>query len=127
MTKEQYVDAKTARLLQEKGFTQQCEKFYLDSIMFSHWHGEVLPKDKPIYECPTQQKALRWLREEHYILVFVLPCTDKLGNLAYCADILAWNEREGIYEPAWRSGDYYIYEEACEAGIQHAAKLITLS
>ena len=69
MIQEDFVSFETARLLKKKGFSERCAHYYEGTNMWRHYYDEVLP-NKPIYECPTIQLALKWLREKGlYILV----------------------------------------------------------
>lgn len=70
------------------------------------------------YNKYTLDVAMRWLREEKYILIFIVPAKDNDGNLQYMADVLTWNEEEGLYEPSWCICEY-VYEKSVEAAIRH--------
>lgn len=124
MIQEAYVSFEVAKLLKEKGFDIPTTSFYnskkqyflkIDSCLIDR------NADFSLFSAPTHQMAMRWLREEKYILIFILPGKDDNGNLTYCADVWAWNEDEGRYEPTWAT-DNYIYEEAVESAIKHALK-----
>lgn len=57
MIEEDYVSFETAKLLKEKGFDEECQKYYGDYK----------------YPCPTLQMAVKWLREVHHWHIFVIP------------------------------------------------------
>ena len=71
------------------------------------------------YRKYTLDIAQRWLREEKYVLIFMVPGKDEQGNLEYLADVWTWNEEEGLYEPHWATANY-VYEKALEAAIKHS-------
>lgn len=71
------------------------------------------------FNIPTQQMAMAWLREEKYVIIFVEPAKNELGNLTYLADVWTWNDEEGLYEPTWAI-DNYVYEEAIEAALKYS-------
>ena len=109
MIEESYVSFDTAKLLKEAGFEAECG--FIDD------DGRKLHR-------PTQSLAARWLREVHRIVVdvaFIPPLFDGvnwqyfIGNM----DDMVW---EGDFEPSERK--YATYEEALEAGLQEAIKLI---
>lgn len=76
------------------------------------------------YLAPTQALAARWLREEHRIVVdvsFIPPSTDgddwryfigNMGDMVWIGDYVSSDEYYGTYE------------QALEAGLQEALKLI---
>lgn len=109
MITEQYVSFKTAKLLKETGFNGECN-FIIDD------DGCKLFR-------PTQQLAAKWLREKHRIaldVAFIPPSVDGdvwqyfVGEM----DDMIW---EGEYETGRK---YATYEQAMEAGLQEAIKLI---
>ena len=70
MVTEQYVSFETARLLKEKGFDEKCFGFYngkgeIDTT-FGRWTNDDFII-KSYVAAPTQQMAMRWLREEKNI------------------------------------------------------------
>lgn len=82
MIQEQYVSFKTAKLLKEKGFDIPCCFNYRSAYPntpkpFYH----KLPKDfnseeykglkSEWFSAPTQQMAMRWLRENYNILIYI--------------------------------------------------------
>ena len=130
MIEEQYVSFDTAKLLKEAGFDVPCRSYYeLED-------GEVVRKDciRPYdHNCfedtvcsrPTQALAARWLREKHRIVVDVtfIPPSVNGGVWQYFIgemDDMVWG---GDFESSDRK--YSTYEEAFEAGLQEAIKLIT--
>ena len=125
MIEESYVSFETARMLKEARFDVPCFNQYTDRGTV--WHCDC-PENFNISQCatscPTQALAARWLREVHRIVVdvtFIPPLFDGvnwqyfIGNM----DDMVW---EGDFEPSERK--YATYEEALEAGLQEAIKLI---
>ena len=124
---EQFVSFDTAKLLKEAGFDVPTSTHYSNS-------GEVwqssAPEDYNDYKsckaCSrhTQALAARWLREKHRIVVdvaFIPPSVNGdvwqyfIGEM----DDMVW---EGDFESSDRK--YSTYEEAFEAGLQEAIKLM---
>lgn len=66
--KEEYVKLGTAKLLKEAGFDWDTDKVYERSLMACRYED---------YPMPTQQMAMRWLREEKDIYVTAVP---DIGN-----------------------------------------------
>jgi hypothetical protein len=116
---ESYVALETAKLLKEKGFDYRCRKYYIDGSMFEHTHGEIIPKNYDIYECPTQQMAMKWLREKFNIVISIIFISDQKREdrnsfswIVYTADTFKWNTKEA-------EKSQVSYELACEAAIKY--------
>jgi len=78
MSKEQYVTFEVAKLLKEKGFDWDCDHYYKPNgeiVRTFHTDGSRHINSSVLYEhqclAPTQQMAMRWLREEHKIDISV--------------------------------------------------------
>lgn len=124
MIEEQFVSFDTAKLLKEAGFDVPCTSQYTEGM--GVWDVEYpydFNKDDFGYSRPTQALAARWLREKHRIaldVAFILPSVDGdvwqyfVGEM----DDMIW---EGEYETGRKYGTY---EQAMEAGLQEAIKLI---
>lgn len=75
--KEAYVKFETAKRLKEKGFGWYTHHYYdekgrtwfEDSLC--DWNHRTTPEAS----CPTQQMAMRWLREEKGIHIYPIPIT----------------------------------------------------
>lgn len=102
MTQESYCSYEVAKLLKKKGLN-------------TDWIRGAKP---------THQFAIRWLREEKYILLFILPAEDRAGNLAYSGAIFTWDEENGIYSPSWESKTYPVYEQAVEASLKYILEFL---
>lgn len=125
MIEESYVSLKTARMLKEVGFDVPCNSQYTENeFAWENLRKTDFNKNDYVFSRPTQALAARWLREVHRIVVdvtFIPPLFDGvnwqyfIGNM----DDMVW---EGDFEPSERK--YATYEEALEAGLQEAIKLI---
>ena len=125
MIEESYVSFETAKLLKGAGFDVPCTSQYTEGECI--WDTDYLNnfnQDEFGYSRPTLALAARWLREVHRIVVdatFIPPLFDGvnwqyfIGNM----DDMVW---EGDFAPSERK--YATYEEALEAGLQEAVKLI---
>ena len=146
MIEEAYVSFEVAKLLKEKGFDIPCQKVWTDnkqllwSVCFMEGNSFVNNEDIPLvlnyekwsdvkdaYLAPTQQMAMRWLREKYLMNTFIgakvyKPESGKIsGYSAY-----VWykpKNNQGIccywvYPPqeqeCWES-----YEDAYEAAIKY--------
>ena len=115
MITEDYVSFETAKLLKEKGFSEECLGTYSTddkelSISSECPYSNDLNDDMFI-AAPTIQMAMKWLREVHKYLIVV---GNKNGNYLYLIKDLKANTDLGF------SNDEYIhYEEACEAAIKY--------
>lgn len=117
MITEDYISYEVAKLLKEKGFEGACDYAYSNK-------GNYFETDRSNFDevyClrPTHQMAMKWLREEKYVPIFIVPAKDENGNLTYCADVWTWNDDEGIYEPTWAYANN-IYKEAVEAALKYS-------
>lgn len=126
--KEAYVSFEVAKLLKEKGFDGLCygiwhiynEVFELhyEPLDYSNLRDEMLL-------APTQQMAMRWLREEYNILVTVQPCEVGAGVDDYTYIIYEIQPEDyhfkfiaqGRVQPVAYTMDY---EGTLEEGIKHA-------
>lgn len=130
MIEEAYVSYETARLLKEKGFDETCyacyEYFSSGVTMYSGWpfeyKGEVVQNSKDRVKCPTQQMAMRWLREEKNIHINVYTFNRELPiseNTSYTVDVATEKDSpmRGHLRGVWET-----YEEACEAACVYCLK-----
>ena len=135
MIEEQFVSFDTARMLKEAGFDVPCRGVYVtDRIGYYEFRENDNKKtaddlwrntrDGFQYEylAPTQALAARWLREVHHYAICVWFSKDHekwfyahgdMDDMAFDTD---YNISEFIFDS---------YEEAFEAGLQEAIKLIT--
>ena len=121
---EDYVSFETAKLLTEKGFDNECSGYYNQERVLQRLSACSI-KDtlkSPFYfDCipaPTQQMAMKWLREVHNIFIVIEPyiydhVTEKNSS---CVASL-W-QGDNYYENI-TSKDYPTYEEAAEVAIKY--------
>lgn len=134
MIEEQFVSFDTAKLLKEAGFDVSCRGVYVTDrtgyYEFREYDNKQTKDDlcwntgdgfQYEYLAPTQALAARWLREVHKLHVFAKRIYE------YALDKFSW----GYYI---QSSNYEYcknfeigfdkYEQALEAGLQDAIKLI---
>ena len=130
MIEEEYVSFETAKLLKEKGFPQDpniCNTAYTprgklsnNAKSFAHNFTEFNKlgiKPRTYTMAPTQQMAMRWLREVHKLYVKVCPSVEGYY----------WTEKWHSYVDELNKrypfgtfiGTFNSHEEACEAAIKY--------
>ena len=139
--KDQLVTFDTAKLAKELGFDEPCIDTYKDVELYKHkakrynssfnteWREELIKNSAMSnakiarYSAPTQSLLQKWLREKHFIEVYVVPYSVSGGH--------AMRGGKGFYEvvvdksvTTW-SG-HKSYEEALEKGLQEGLKLIKI-
>lgn len=122
MKKEDFVSLECAKLLKEKGYNEQCNNWYGRngsefSSAYKENHNNSFPRDSRI-SMPTIYEAQKWLRGrgyyvevgiyEKYVWAFVV-----YGYDDECCLSMVFSEKR-----------YNTYEEALNAGIIEALKLI---
>lgn len=119
MIEEQFVSFETARMLKEAGFDVPCFNQYTGRGTI--WHcdcPENFNKSQCATSCLTQALVVRWLREAHNLHVWCE--VSQYGDWFYCIDkIKPYKQYVAVSE-----ADFSSYEEALEAGLQEAVKLI---
>jgi hypothetical protein len=122
--KEEFVTLETAKLLKEKGFDEYCKDIinYKGIIMETIFRTS---KDLPklFYPCPIQSIAQKWLRETKNLHICVYNCACGYGYEISKADN-GTHIASSTYKGPNDGGNWNTYEEALEAGIQEALKLI---
>lgn len=122
MIGESYVSLETARLLKEAGFDVPCTSQYTENeFAWENLRKTDFNKSDYVFSRPTQALAARWLREVHHYAVCVW-FSQEDGKWFYAhGDIesMVFTEEYSISEFI-----YETYEEALEAGLQEAIKLI---
>ena len=128
---EQSISFETAKLAKEKGFKIPTPVMYKgNEKSYGHnneWgideqrlDGKFPYRNQQWYSIPTQSLFAKWLREKHEIYV-----TSQIGNLdfinTYHYDIRYIDKNKFICKV---KGNFKTYEEALEAGLQEALKLI---
>jgi hypothetical protein len=115
MNKEAYVSFETAKLLKEKGFDWEVRSLYgKDGDMgFSSWSNNYNTHDD-LYSAPTQQMAMRWLREEKGIHIYPIPVT----GFYYVVSVYLEDGNKVHNRILSRSGRH-AYEDAIEVALQY--------
>lgn len=115
MIKEQYVSFEVAKLLKEKGFKEETHGNYYLGGKFDGKFEESSKVNwnkffKTPIAAPTQQMAMRWLREVHDIKIMIRPYVD------------------GTYSYEILNGFWYVnfdsYEDAAEEAIKYCLENI---
>lgn len=122
MIQEAYCSFEVSKLLKEKGFNEPLRCWY-DNFQDFHEEGvrmcntDCLP---PTIMCPTHQMAMKWLREEKNILIYVYPVIDLPVKNNYTF-YWRWDGKKKRHD-APHIGDkhnYESFEQAVEAAIKH--------
>ena len=122
MITEQYVTFETARMLKKAGFDALCNSMYTDNgFGWSDLDKVNYNEYKTSYSRSTQSLAVRWLREVHNIHLFVNYFFEDNMWFYVTVDLTESDEVKGIHP---NESNYESYEEALEAGLQEALKLI---
>ena len=121
---EELVTLETAKLLKEKGFNEYCKDIINHKgIMMETIFRTSKDLPKSFYSCPTQSVAQKWLRETKNIHICVYNCACGYGYEISKSDN-GTHITSSVYEGPNDGGKWDIYEEALEAGIWEALKLI---
>ena len=122
---EELVTLETAKMLKEKGFNEYCKDIIKEDnnrIMQSVFRtNKNLPK--LCYSRPTQSIAQKWLRDIQNIHICIYNCACGYGYEISKADN-GTHIVSSAYKGTNDGGKWDTYEEALEAGIQEALKLI---
>ncbi len=115
---EELVTLETAKLLKEKGFREDCMAFYTKDGLFkcnAYINTNVLKLPSP-----TQSIAHKWLRETKNLHIEI---SYMYGDY-WIYDILTIPNHDLVGLSDRPIIHYDTYEEALEAGLQEALKLI---
>lgn len=110
---EELITLETAKLLKEKGFQQRK---YLINVSTLHHCYKYL-------SVPPQSVAQKWLRETKNLHIEIYRNACGYGYAIVKANNGTWMEDDDSKGPN-DGGNWDTYEEALEAGIQEALKLI---
>ncbi len=122
MIEEQFVSFETAKLLKEAGFDVPCTSQYTDNgFGWDNLSRVNYNSCESLFSRPTQALAVRWLREVHGIHIFSNYFFED-GTWFYVIVDLKESDEVRAIHPDIRS--YQSSEEALEAGLQEAIKLI---
>lgn len=117
---EQLISFETAKLAKEKGFNIyqdiQYSQEVIDKTITYNYTESQCRLFGDVYYAPTQSLLQRWLREEHEINIVIFPANNQ-ESWFYGVNKVMWQScsRETLYNS---------YEEALEAGLKEALKLI---
>jgi len=136
--KEELIAFDTAKLAKEKGFNIPCNDFYdlydnpnnknLSYSLKDNWN------DYKSYSAPTQSLLQKWLREHVEIEIYVRPSFKTLDKYIVC--YMKWRDDRKFRQqyfiiplndnsvPEGTHQDFNSYEDALEAGLYEALKLI---
>lgn len=127
---EELVTLETAKLLKEKGFVWKCERTISCDKIIRRWnHPQYISCCTEIdgelveFLCPTLYVAQKWLRETKNIHICVYNCACGYGYEISKGDN-GTHIASSTYKGTNDGGEWDTYEEALEAGIQEALKLI---
>lgn len=121
---EELVTLETAKLLKEKGFNEYCKYVISDKgLMMETIFRTSKDLPKAFYSRPMQSIAQKWLRETKNIHICVYNCACGYGYEIYKADN-GTHIASSTYKGTNDGGEWDTYEEALEAGLQEALKLI---
>lgn len=125
--KDAIIKFETAVLAKEKGFDVQSDHWFQyrpynnSYVLFDSSDNLLSPRfDEGDLWCPTQSLLQRWLREVHFIDVVIYPSF--MGSeMNYYYLVFSKRDFDNIIQGETNN---YTYEEAFEAGLQKALKLI---
>lgn len=127
---EEFVTLETAKLLKEKGFKEDVFTFYEvdcvegDMILSETYdESENFNEKNDCLSAPTQSLAQKWLRETKNIHICVYNCACGYGYEISKADN-GTHMASSVYKGTNDGEEWDTYEEALEAGLQEALKLI---
>ncbi len=134
MVKEAYCSFEVSKLLEEKGFNENCGSVYRKTLrnnqiidepslyisnlsMSNSEFKEKSYKDIVYCSAPTHQMAMAWLREEHKLIIITLPLvTDDDGEAGCLWGFKILNRLNLLNES---KNLYYKEEEAVEAALRY--------
>jgi len=116
------IDFETAKLLKDKGFKLPDSTDYIDMYDFTD-KGicNIRIEDQSMHHVAiivTQELVKKWLREEHKILIAILPWKDHQDDVNDPIRFRPMIHRVKTYE------EYDTYEDALEKALIEALKLI---
>lgn len=127
---EELVTLETAKLLKEKGFKEDVFTFYEvdcvegDMILSETYdESENFNEKNDCLSAPSQSLAQKWLRETKNIHICVYNCACGYGYEISKADN-GTHITSSVYEGTNDGEEWDAYEEALEAGILEALKLM---
>ena len=127
MLTEDFCSFEVAQLLKEKGFDELCIFKYNSEgvrmkagVAIDEWQNSELDDDE--YSCPSLAMAIKWLRNEHNIMVS--PYALSLGYYFEIFDLTTKDITgcKPLYQVGIPSKEYVLntYEEAVEEAIKYS-------
>ena len=123
MIEESYVSFDTAKLLKEVGFEANLKTMYVEEEKdeWAFWDAGSKRSDYNYFDdtiaCPTQALAARWLRDVFGIFIMLSPMLD-----GWLFDLFDLKKHQYILTN--KDANTNSYEQALEAGLQEAIKLV---
>ena len=126
MITEDYVSFEVAKLLNEKGFDEQCRDFYRqengnwlhrNTYEYNYFNLQM-PIWKDCYACPTHQMAMKWLREVHDLSVetFSIKGTSNVCPVFWKGNVVKLLTQDRAFNGELVGS----YEEAVEAALKYS-------
>lgn len=129
MITEDYVSLETAKLLKEKGFSEDIDLWYDENgEMFIHPKYDIgcnwrVRQGLKIYQCSTLQMAMKWIREQGFYIKVDIDVDydeDERGTKWYHKPAWDWvvfriDERKQM---SYDGALYATYEQAAEVAIK---------
>lgn len=132
-TKEDYVSLETAKLLKEKGFDEYCGAYYhlnWDDMTEDECFEVATDKDfknsNNVHRvgAPALYEAQKWLLEKHNLFVEITAVALRGSDSPCGFSTNIFYKEDSDWELCDCLNEYISYQEALDAGIQEALKLI---
>jgi hypothetical protein len=125
MITEDYVSFETAKLLKEKGFTENCLMRYskvgdlVEEAYKFNWNFQTID-----YSAPTLQMACKWLRIKHNIHIepHIVKTKCSYGYMPNYINLKELKQHFPFDEFDFSNADKYVcitYDKACETAIKY--------
>jgi hypothetical protein len=122
MIQEAYCSFEVVKLLKEKGFNERSAASYDSEGQLqegsAYWNKTLI-----WYAAPTQQMAMRWLREEYKIAINIrITCKKTISYAFDIWDFTIIHPNEfigGTIDLLEQQSDFKSYEEAVEAALKY--------
>ena len=117
MIKERYCSYEVARLLEEKGFDEECGYYYEHGTDKPHemTRDEIVESCNFCIKAPTHQMACDWLRKAYNIHIGINPISGK-GYNATIYDVADFDDYGIIYS----TESFFHVEEVYEAALKYS-------
>lgn len=124
---EELINLWTAMRAKEKGFNELCS-YGFNQVGYELIKMPNANSENVLISAPTQALLQRWLREKHHINIIVFNDDGALNNknLRFNFELRSITVSFRVKQKECTVGmyDFKKYEEALEAGLQEALKLI---